>query len=213
VFDHESRDRLAGIGLAVLGVIVLALAIVALRNPGRSTSGGAAADVGQTQVTSPPTSSHAQSAPARHRTSPSVSPTPSGSTPSGSSSGSASGSVSPSDSPSASPSDAPSDSPTSASPADKQIPLIVENNTSTTGLAAGAETRFEAAGWTVTHIGTLQNDIVSTCAYYDPTQAGAKHAAEALKAEFPEIKRVAPRFAELPPGPIVVVLTWDYQSG
>jgi hypothetical protein len=92
------------------------------------------------------------------------------------------------------------------------IPLVVMNNTATTGLAAGARQRFEAAGWTVTSIGTMSNDIISTCAYYDPAQRGAKSAARALQRDFPTIKRVLPRFAELPEGPVVVVLTWDYST-
>jgi len=36
------------------------------------------------------------------------------------------------------------------------------NNTGTAGLAASAETRFEAGGWTVNHIGTMSNQIIST---------------------------------------------------
>jgi LytR cell envelope-related transcriptional attenuator len=99
--------------------------------------------------------------------------------------------------------------PTPTAPAAK-LPLVVLNNTTTTGLAQVARTRFEAGGWTVTSTGNLVNNIVSTCAYYDPTQAGALAAAQALQAQFPAIKRVVPKFAELPPGPIVVVLTSDY---
>jgi hypothetical protein len=209
VFDYESRDRLAGIGLAVLGVLVLALAIVALRNPTVSARDTGTTDVGQTRVDSPPPPRHTKSM--RHSAAPSHRASPSGSGSSGSSGASSGATSQDSSGPSASPSD--SSSPTSASEADKRVPLVIENNTSTSGLAAGAESRFEAAGWTVTSIGTLKNDIVSTCAYYDPTQPGAEHAAEALKAEFPDIKRVAPRFAELPAGPVVVVLTWDYQPG
>jgi hypothetical protein len=95
----------------------------------------------------------------------------------------------------------------------KQVPLIVLNNTSTTGLAAGAEARFEAAGWTVTHIDSLHDNIATTCAYYDPADAGAKQAAEELQREFPTIKQVEPRLSDLPQGPVVVVLTWDYQAG
>jgi hypothetical protein len=91
-----------------------------------------------------------------------------------------------------------------------KLPLVVLNNTTTTGLAQVARTRFEAGGWTVTSTGNLVNNILSTCAYYDPAQAGALAAAQALQAQFPAIKRVVPKFAQLPPGPIVVVLTSDY---
>jgi hypothetical protein len=62
----------------------------------------------------------------------------------------------------------------------------------------------------VTSTGNLVNSIISTCAYYDPNVEGAQAAATALQAQFPAIKRVVPKFAELPAGPIVVVLTADY---
>jgi hypothetical protein len=61
--------------------------------------------------------------------------------------------------------------------------------------------------------GNLTNDIISTCAYYDPDVSGAKAAAQALRTQFPVIQRVQPKFAELPSGPVVVVLTPDYLSG
>ena len=54
------------------------------------------------------------------------------------------------------------------------------------------------------------NQIVSTVAYYDPATPNAQAAATALKAQFPAIKRVVAKFAELPAGPLVVVLTSDY---
>jgi hypothetical protein len=84
------------------------------------------------------------------------------------------------------------------------------NNTTVTGLAAAARTRFEAGGWTVTGIGNLTGNIASTCAYYDAAQPTGRAVALLLQAQFPAIKRVAPKFAELPPGPIVVLLTSDY---
>jgi hypothetical protein len=93
------------------------------------------------------------------------------------------------------------------------VPLVVLNNTSTPGLAATAAHRFEAGGWTVRSTGNLVNDILSTCAYYDPASKGAQAAAEALQAQFPAIKRVEPKFPELPSGPVVVVLTDDYAAG
>ena len=59
------------------------------------------------------------------------------------------------------------------------------------------------------------NDILSTCAYYDPSVVGAQAAATALQAQFPAIKRVEPQFAELAAynSPIVVILTPDYPGG
>ena len=95
----------------------------------------------------------------------------------------------------------------------KSVPLIVLNNTTIAGLAARAAQQFEAGGWTVTRSDNYQNEIVSTCAYYDPSDAQAKAAAEALQAQYPTIKRVKPKFPELPSGPVVVVLTPDYSAG
>ncbi len=86
------------------------------------------------------------------------------------------------------------------------------NDTTVSGLAKSAAQRFENGGWTVTSSGNLTNDILSTCAYYDPDVSGAKAAARALRTQYPTIKRIEPKFPELPDGPVVVVLTPDYQS-
>ena len=107
----------------------------------------------------------------------------------------------------------PSSSSASPSTSPKDVPLVVLNNTTITGLAQQAAQRFEDGGWTVTRYGNYQNDILSTCAYYDPAVAGARAAAEALQRQFPSIKRVKQKFPELPDGPIVVVLTPDYATG
>ena len=80
------------------------------------------------------------------------------------------------------------------------------NDTQVHGLARTAQRQFQRGGWTVTAIGNVHN-IVSTCAYYDPANPNAHAAAQALAAQFHAIKRVEPRFAGLPAGPIVVVLT------
>ena len=101
----------------------------------------------------------------------------------------------------------------SAAGSAKSVPLIVLNNTTVTGLAEQAAQKFEDGGWTVTRFGNYQNDILSTCAYYDPSVSGAKKAARELQRDFPAIKRVKERFPELPDGPVVVVLTPDYSTG
>ncbi len=95
----------------------------------------------------------------------------------------------------------------------KRLPLVVLNNTTTSGLATQAADSFRSGGWTVTDIGNLSNTIISTCAYYDPDVDGAEAAAKALRKQFPSIKRVTSKFPELPAGPIVVVLTPDYNGG
>jgi LytR cell envelope-related transcriptional attenuator len=96
------------------------------------------------------------------------------------------------------------------------VPLIVLNNTTTRGIAKQAAQRFTTGGWTVTRYGNLPGnitDVISTCAYYDPSASDAKAAAEALARQYPQIRRVRERFADLPAGPVVVVLTPDYSAG
>jgi hypothetical protein len=99
---------------------------------------------------------------------------------------------------------------TSSAPA--RLPLVVLNNTTVQDLAKGAAARFRAGGWTVTQYANYQNDIASTCAYYDPAVSGAHEAALALQAQYPTIKRVKPQFSELGrfASPIVVILTPGY---
>ncbi|MCW2495686.1 MAG: LytR cell envelope-related transcriptional attenuator [Jatrophihabitans sp.] len=132
---------------------------------------------------------------------------------SSSSSKGAKASKSPSKSPSGSSSSpAPSTSSTSETAAAKTTPLVVLNDTSVYHLASQAGAQFAAGGWTVTSSGNYDapDGILSTCAYYDPAVSGAEADAQALKAQFPGIARVEPKFADLPAGPIVVVLTPGY---
>ena len=89
---------------------------------------------------------------------------------------------------------------------------MVLNSTSATNLAADASDLFQGAGWKVTSHANYHNNILSTCAYYDPSVAGAETAANLLKSEFPDILRVKPKFSGLPAGPIVVVLTSNFKT-
>ena len=90
------------------------------------------------------------------------------------------------------------------------LPLIVLNNTASAGAQNVAEQEFEKGGWSVSYVSTLDNQILSTCVYYDPGIPNTLAAARRLQQQFPTIKRVVPRFAELPRGPLVVVLTSDF---
>lgn len=164
---RRQGDRIGGILLAALGIVVAVVAIVALRHPNGRQAKAVSPGPTQTVTTSP-------SRTTRPSTSRSPSPTVSKST--------------------------------TAHP----VPLIVLNNTSRTGLAETAKQRFVAGGWTVTSTDNFNNDILSTCAYYDPSDPANEQAALALQQQFPAIKRVKERFPELPAGPIVVVLTSDY---
>jgi hypothetical protein len=156
-------ERLAGAFIAVLGVAVLVVAIIALRNPKQLSARPGTDTRVVTSTVSAPTKSTSLS--------------------NGSSKRAAIGSQ----------------------------PLIVLNDTGTADLARNAAARFEKGGWTVTtYDENFSNDISSTCAYYDPAISGSKAAARALRKQYPTIKRIAARFAQLPSGPVVVVLTADY---
>lgn len=171
---RRKRERLAGIALAGLGVLVLIVAIVALRDPNqRAVQPG-------TQIAGPSTS-HSSATPK---------PTP----------------------PPATPSVTPPQSSTPPASTPQKLPLVVLNNTTTSGLAQSAAERFTAGGWTVTSFANYTNDILSTCAYYDPAVSGAQDSALALQAQYPTIKRVLPQFSSLAQyaSPIVVVLTPGY---
>jgi hypothetical protein len=169
---RRRRERAAGIVVFCLGVLVLVVAVAALREPNGHVSAAA--------------SSHSASSVAKQSRTAVSSPAPRKRTATTSKTGSA-GTV-------------------------KDVPLIVLNNTTIKGLASDAARRFEDGGWKVTDSGNLTNEIVSTCAYYDETDPKAKSAAEALQAQYPVIKRVKPKFPELPDGPVVVVLTPDYAA-
>jgi hypothetical protein len=166
---RHQRERIAGILVVCLGLVVLAIAVVALREPNGHVSGSGATNVANRTTSSPPSQPP--------------------SSPSGSGTG---------------------QRPTAAEL--KSVPLIVLNNSSVANLAAQAAQQFEAGGWRVTHIDDLQNEILSPCAYYDPSVTNARAAAKALQRQFPGIDRVKPKFPELPSGPIVVVLTAGYTT-
>jgi hypothetical protein len=159
--------------IAVLGVAVLIVAVLALRNP-RHGAAVAGTDTNHSTAQAP------------------------------SSSASASSGAAPTKSISAS---------THHEAAIGSKPLIVLNQTTTPNLAGDAAARFRAGGWKIasTQEG-YRNDVITTTAYYDPSVAGAKRAAQALRHQYPTIHRVTTRFAQLPPGPVVVVLTSDYAS-
>jgi hypothetical protein len=109
------------------------------------------------------------------------------------------------------PSAAPAPAPVVPTPTTEvKLPLIVINDSMVAGAAARAATMFRGAGWTVTSVGNLRESLPSTTAYYDPAVPGASDAANALKAAFPGIRRVAPRLSVLPSGPVIVVLTPDW---
>ena len=155
----------------MLGIVVLVVAVLALRHPTSKSTGTVS-----TTSSRPPSSTstkHTASAPASH---------------------------------------ASSHASSSAAANPKALPLVVLNNTKVTHLASDAADLFRQAGWKVTSFGNYKNNILSTCAYYDPNVAGAKEAAALLQSEFGDILRTKPKFSGLPAGPIVVVLTSNFTT-
>ncbi len=172
-------DLIVGALLAILGVVVAVIAVIALHQPkGREAAKVISSAVAHSSATPSPSASATSSA-------------PSSSAPRSSTAAS-----------------------TAAVPATgvKSVPLVVLNSTNQTGLALAAAKVFQAGGWTVTSSGNIDNDILSTCAYYDPSDPQNLISATALMVQFPAIKRVKEKFTGLPPGPIVVVLTKDYTA-
>ena len=100
--------------------------------------------------------------------------------------------------------------PTSSGADAPRASVVVLNNTSIQGLAASTGQLLTDAGWTVTSTSNYSNDIISTAAYYDPSDPANQAAATPLQAEFPWIARVVPRFEQLPPSPIVLIVTAAY---
>ncbi|MBE7187754.1 LytR C-terminal domain-containing protein [Jatrophihabitans endophyticus] len=166
--------------LAVVGVAVLVVAVIALHDPKNPSAPDAAGS----------------------STTPATSSAPSSGTPGTSTSSAPTTSATTS-----------SDTKPTVSQFKADFPLVVLNNTTIQGLAAEAAQRFEQGGWKVTSYGNLDNTIISTCAYYDPTVRHAKGAAKELQREYPTIQRVEPKFEGLVSGPVVVVLTPDYSNG
>jgi LytR cell envelope-related transcriptional attenuator len=172
VARRHQRERIAGVAVVCLGIAVLVVALIALRQP----NGHVAAASGDSSNVARQSGSPSATSPGRPSTS-------------------ASSSVS---------------APSAAEL--KSVPLVVLNNSPVVGLATKASQQYKSAGWTVTSVDNLQNDIISSCAYYDPSVPNARAAALALQQQFPAIKRVKPKFPELPSGPVVVVLTSDYST-
>ncbi len=194
---HRRGAQILGAIAVVVGLSLAVVAIVSLNRPtgskaARTTQSGSA--VAGTTATSPRTTAKASAS--ASRTSSSTTPSKSTSAPASTASSSTSTRTSSG----------------ASTGAVAKVALVVANNTGAAGLAESAANRFEAAGWTVTQWVNFTGDILSTCAYYDPSVTGSEAAATELQKEFPTIKRVKERFDGLPSAPIVVVLTTDYSG-
>jgi LytR cell envelope-related transcriptional attenuator len=93
-----------------------------------------------------------------------------------------------------------------------RVPLTVLNNSTIAGLADRAAAAAERRGWRVAQVGNFAGRLPATTVYYTPGNAAEERAARELAAEFPQIGQVLARYAGLPPTPagIVLVVTRDW---
>jgi LytR cell envelope-related transcriptional attenuator len=183
--------RLLGAASAAAGVALLVIGVMAL-NRGGGTPGAAPPPATVTSV--PPASGTASVQP----TTPTPSPTP-GTT-------SAPGRSSP-------PVTIPSRPvPRTTVPAPPRAPLTVLNNSTIAGLGEQAADAARRRGWPVAEVGNFAGRLPETTVYYTPGDPAEQLAARQFATEFPQVQRVFPRYAGLPPTPpgIVLVVTRDW---
>jgi hypothetical protein len=183
VARRHRRDRIAGVLIALLGVAVLIVAFLALRDPKHSATAAGS----DTHHVTPPARSSA------------VTDHPNSGPPSSGARSSGRGASS-------------HQSSSSGVTGSQPLIVLNQTTTPDLAQQAAARFRSGGWRVTSAQEG-YQNDVITTTAYYDPAISGAQRAAQALARQFPTIDRVAERFPELPAGPVVVVLTTDYTSG
>ena len=90
--------------------------------------------------------------------------------------------------------------------------MTVLNNSTIRGLADRAAAGVQARGWQVAQVGNFAGRLEVTTVYYAPGDAAEQAAAQELAREFPQVTKVLPRYAGLPPTPagIVLVVTKDW---
>ena len=182
--------RLIGALVALVGVVLLVVGVVALGG-GDSGSSGAAPAPSPSVATSPATPSRSSGSPSVSRSGGTRTTTAPHTT------------VAPPPRPSATPSRQ-----TTAA----RAPLTVLNNSTIRGLADQAAGEVQNRGWQVAQVGNFAGRLAATTVYYTPGDGAGQAAANELAREFPQIDQVLPRYAGLPPTPagIVLVVTKDW---
>jgi hypothetical protein len=178
---------LIGALVALVGVVLLVVGVVALGG-GDSGSSGAAPAPSPSVATSPASPSRSPSASRSASTRPSggrtttVTAVP------------------------------PRPSTTPPATAAARAPLTVLNNSTISGLADRAAGEVQNRGWQVAQVGNFAGRLPTTTVYYTPGDAAGQAAANELAREFPQVDQVLPRYAGLPPTPagIVLVVTKDW---
>lgn len=189
--------RTVGVLVALAGVALLVVGVVALGGGGDSPSGAAPAPTATATATAGPTT--ASPTTAGPSSAPTTAPDPTSGTGTGSE---------PVPTTSVPP---PGPGPTTST-ATPRAPLTVLNNSTIRGLADRAATEAEQRGWQIAQVGNFAGRLPATTVYYNPGDAAQEAAARQLAEEFPHVEQVLPRYAGLPPTPpgIVLVLTRDW---
>lgn len=90
---------------------------------------------------------------------------------------------------------------------ERDLQVVVLNQTSRAGLASEVADILRAAGWTVPAVGNFHGTVPATTVYYPPgDELAAQTAAEALQAT----PRIRPRFGNLSTSRLTVVVTDSY---
>lgn len=101
---------------------------------------------------------------------------------------------------------------TATPPGPVRAPVTVLNNSTIRGLGERAAAEARAKGWTVASVGNFAGVIPVSTVYFTPGNATEEAAAEQLAVDLPQVDRVMPRYEGLPPTPpgIVLVVTRDW---
>jgi len=83
----------------------------------------------------------------------------------------------------------------------------VLNNSRRSGLGHEVAAELRAKGWPIAKVGNYRGRVAVTTVYYLPGQLPQ---ARELAREFPQIRRLAPRFAGLPGSGLTLVVTRDW---
>jgi hypothetical protein len=88
-----------------------------------------------------------------------------------------------------------------------KVPVTVLNNSRRSGLGHQVAAEVQAKGWPIARVGNYRGRIAATTVYY---ASGQLAQAQALARQFPQIRRVEPRFAGLPGHGLTLVVTRDW---
>jgi hypothetical protein len=88
-----------------------------------------------------------------------------------------------------------------------KVPVTVLNNSRRNGLGSEVAAQVHAKGWPIAKVGNFRGRVAETTVYY---ASGQLPQARELAREFPQVRRVLPRFAGLPGHGLTLVVTRDW---